>query len=109
MRTKVKLDKAGRIALPKVLREQMHLAPGDILRLESDAKSITLRPVTPKAALNKELGIGVYRGAATNFSIPNLLDRLTLRSLLAASGGPRFENLAPKRGKLRCRRPVNLA
>jgi AbrB family looped-hinge helix DNA binding protein len=73
--TKLTLDKAGRIVLPKPLRDQMCLGPGDILQLESEGERITLRPVRPNATLKRERGIWVYQGEPTDTSIPDLLDR----------------------------------
>src|SRR5258705_11330460 len=43
--TKLILDQAGRILLPKILRRELHLGPGDTLQLESEGDEITLRPV----------------------------------------------------------------
>lgn len=45
MSTTVTLDKAGRVVIPKTLRDDLQLAPGDILALESDGDSVVLRPV----------------------------------------------------------------
>jgi AbrB family looped-hinge helix DNA binding protein len=75
MTTKLTLDKAGRVVLPKPLRDQLQLGPGDTLQLESEGERITLRPVRPRAMLKKECGIWVYQGEATDISIPELLDR----------------------------------
>jgi AbrB family looped-hinge helix DNA binding protein len=72
---KLTLDKAGRVVLPKPVREQMHLAPGDTLQLETEGERITLRPLRPQATLKKERGIWVYQGEATETSIPELIDR----------------------------------
>jgi AbrB family looped-hinge helix DNA binding protein len=75
MTSKVTLDKAGRVVLPKPLRDQMQLGPGDTLQLERDGERITLRPVRPTAPLKKECGIWVYQGESTDTSIPEMLDR----------------------------------
>lgn len=75
MTTKITLDKAGRVVLPKPVREEMQLSPGDSLQLESEGERITLRPVRPKAALQKECGVWVYQGEPADDSIPELLDR----------------------------------
>lgn len=61
MTTKLTLDKAGRVVLPKPLRDELELAAGDILELESRGEQITLRPVRGSAPLRKERGIWVYR------------------------------------------------
>lgn len=61
MNTTVKLDKAGRIVIPKPLRDELRLAPGDSLALESKADRVTLRPVRSGSAMRKEHGIWVFR------------------------------------------------
>jgi AbrB family looped-hinge helix DNA binding protein len=71
----VTLDKAGRVVLPKRLRQQLHLAPGDTLELESEGERVTLRPVRPQALLRKEYGVWVYQGEPADLSIPDLMDR----------------------------------
>lgn len=75
MATKLTLDKAGRIVLPKLLRDEMQLGPGDTLQLETEGERITLRPIRPKVMLKKELGVWVYQGEPADDSIPDLLDR----------------------------------
>jgi AbrB family transcriptional regulator (stage V sporulation protein T) len=75
MTTKLTLDRAGRVVIPKALRKQLHLAPGDTLQLDSEGEEMTLRPLRPKALLKKEQGVWVYQGEATHASIPDLIDR----------------------------------
>jgi AbrB family looped-hinge helix DNA binding protein len=75
MTTKITLDRAGRVLIPKSLREELHLDPGDTLQLESEGEEIMLRPVRPKALLKKEHGVWVYQGGPTDTSIPDLIDR----------------------------------
>jgi AbrB family looped-hinge helix DNA binding protein len=75
MSAKVSLDKAGRVVLPKALRDSMRLAPGDDLLVESEGEQITLRPVRPQATLKKEYGVWVYQGEPSDVSIPDWLDR----------------------------------
>ena len=45
MTAKLTLDKAGRVVIPKRLRDKFHLAAGDALELESAGEEIVLRPV----------------------------------------------------------------
>jgi AbrB family looped-hinge helix DNA binding protein len=71
----VTLDNAGRVVLPKRLRQQLHLEPGDTLELESEGERVTLRPVRPQALLRKEHGVWVYQGEPADVSIPDLVDR----------------------------------
>jgi AbrB family looped-hinge helix DNA binding protein len=75
MATKLTIDRAGRIVLPKPLRDRLQLAPGDTLHLESEGERITLRPVRKNVMPKKELGVWVYQGEPTHASIPNLIER----------------------------------
>ena len=61
MVSRVKLDKAGRVVLPKTVRDQLQLRAGDILELESYGKEITLRRVAGHAQLHKKFGVWVFR------------------------------------------------
>ena len=61
MNVKLTLDKAGRIVLPKPVRDELSLSPGDTLELESSEGGITLHPVRPAPLLQKERGVWVYR------------------------------------------------
>ena len=61
MVTKTTVDQAGRVVIPKPLREELHLEPGDALRLESNGEQITLRPVRGTLPLQKERGVWVFR------------------------------------------------
>ena len=58
---KLTIDRAGRIVLPKPLRTELDIGPGDLLELESVGERITLRPVRGGAPLAKENGVWVFR------------------------------------------------
>jgi AbrB family looped-hinge helix DNA binding protein len=60
MTAKLRVDKAGRIILPKPVREKLQLAPGDELELRALDDQITLRPLRGTAQLRKELGVWVF-------------------------------------------------
>ena len=74
MTTKITVDKAGRVVLPKQLRDELRLTAGSALELETEGERITLRPVRQKAALRKEFGIWVFQGPASDDSIPDIID-----------------------------------
>lgn len=57
------LDSAGRVVIPKMLRDELHLEPGDPLELESEGERLTLRPVRSASPLRKEHGVWVFRGS----------------------------------------------
>lgn len=59
---RVTLDKAGRIVIPKALRDAWQLESGDTLELESEGEQLTLRPVHSGSSLRKKQGVWVFRG-----------------------------------------------
>ena len=61
MRGKVTLDRAGRVVLPKTLRDELHLSPGDTLDLTVKGDEVTLRPRRSATPLQKERGVWVFR------------------------------------------------
>jgi AbrB family looped-hinge helix DNA binding protein len=58
MTAQVTIDSAGRVVLPKPLRKELDIGPGDLLELESVGERITLRPVRGGAPLAKEKRCG---------------------------------------------------
>ena len=60
MNATVILDRAGRVVIPKTLRDELHLEAGDRLDIESKGDSVTLRPLRTASPLRKEHG--VFRG-----------------------------------------------
>jgi len=62
MNATVTIDKAGRVVIPKEIRENLRLEAGDELALESDDDHLTLRPIGNGARLRKERGIWVFYG-----------------------------------------------
>jgi AbrB family looped-hinge helix DNA binding protein len=61
MTGKVTLDRAGRLVLPKTLRDELHLSPGDTLDLTVQGDAVTLRPRRAATPLQKERGVWVFR------------------------------------------------
>jgi len=46
MATRVSIDAAGRVVIPKAVRERLHLTPGRMLDLDVDDDGVVLRPVS---------------------------------------------------------------
>ena len=61
MNVRLTIDKAGRIVIPKPLREELHLETGDSLEMENAGEQITLRPVRGQGRLRKEHGVWVFQ------------------------------------------------
>src|SRR3989454_5514024 len=64
MITTLTLDKTGRLVLPKPVRDELQLKPGDSLELESSEERIVLRPARGNARMRKKQGIWVLHGGA---------------------------------------------
>jgi len=60
MTIRLVIDKAGRVVIPKPLREELRLEPGDSLEMESVGEQITLRPIRGTGPLTKEHGVWVF-------------------------------------------------
>ena len=61
MNARLTLDSAGRVVIPKGLRDALHLKPGDELDLEAAGEEITLRPVRETTPITKEQGVWVFQ------------------------------------------------
>ena len=64
MVTAVTIDKAGRIVLPKPVRDELQLSPGDSLEVDSSEERVILRPVRGSARIYKKQGVWVMHGGA---------------------------------------------
>lgn len=60
MRTKTPIDPAGRLVLPKSIRDSLKLSPGDELEVELVGNEVILRPAQ-SAGVQKERGVWVLR------------------------------------------------
>lgn len=60
MTSKVTIDQAGRVVLPKKLRDELRLTPGDALDLSVQGDAVTLRPRRHSSPMHKKDGIWVF-------------------------------------------------
>jgi AbrB family looped-hinge helix DNA binding protein len=73
----LKIDKAGRIILPKPVRERFQLREGSELALEVRADGLTLRPVEQRPSMVQEDGILVHLGKAPRgFDWDTIVDQI---------------------------------
>jgi AbrB family looped-hinge helix DNA binding protein len=58
----VKIDKAGRIILPKPLRDRLRLRQGSDLEIEERPEGVLLKPVDQRPSMIKKNGNWVHLG-----------------------------------------------
>ncbi len=76
MNATLTIDKAGRVVLPKAIRDEMHLVAGDTLEVRVEGEHVVLSPVRPQVGLHKEHGFWVYStGKKVDFDIPELIEQ----------------------------------
>jgi AbrB family looped-hinge helix DNA binding protein len=63
MRNQVTIDRAGRVVLPKALRDELRLSPGDTLDVTVHDDAVKLHPRRSATPLQKERGVWVFRTA----------------------------------------------
>ncbi|MFW6208865.1 MAG: AbrB/MazE/SpoVT family DNA-binding domain-containing protein, partial [Spirochaetota bacterium] len=59
------IDKAGRIVIPKSIRERYHLQPGTELQIESESDGISLKICGKEPSIIRKRGILVHHGSDT--------------------------------------------
>jgi AbrB family looped-hinge helix DNA binding protein len=60
MITTLTIDKAGRIVLPKLVRDELQLSAGDSLEVETSEERVILRPVRGNGRIYKKQGVWVF-------------------------------------------------
>ncbi|MGH9587220.1 MAG: AbrB/MazE/SpoVT family DNA-binding domain-containing protein [Acidobacteriaceae bacterium] len=60
MATTVTLDKAGRLVVPKPMRDALHLKPGATLEIVQEGDSIVLHEARSNAVMKKKNGFWVF-------------------------------------------------
>ena len=60
----VRVDKFGRIVVPKRLRDQLGIEPGKRLSIDAVGQELRLRPLAEQPDLQDEGGVLVYFGKA---------------------------------------------
>lgn len=60
--TKLRIDKAGRLVLPKTVRSQFGITPDTVLELTQSADGILLRRVAERPSMREFDGLWVHQG-----------------------------------------------
>ena len=62
MEATLTLDKAGRLVIPKPLRDELRLEAGDKLTIKSEGDGFTVHPLRSHSTMRKKDGIWVFTG-----------------------------------------------
>lgn len=78
MNTTLTIDKAGRVVLPKPVRDELQLSPGDSLELECSEEGITLRPSRANPRIYKKQGVWVMHAGSplATEAVEKTIDRI---------------------------------
>ena len=60
-----KLDKFGRVVLPKDIRNNLDLKPGQVLKIEKSNDEVILKPLRKESPLHVKDGVLIFSGTAT--------------------------------------------
>ena len=60
-----RLDKFGRVVLPKTIRDHLDLKAGQVLKVERADEEVILKPVEKELPLHIKNGVLVFSGAVT--------------------------------------------
>lgn len=59
------LDKFGRVVIPKEIRDDLGLRPGEVIQIEESGDEVVLKPLREKSPLNIKDGVLVFTGSST--------------------------------------------
>ena len=94
MTTTLTIDGAGRLVLPKPVRDELQLSAGDSLELESSGDEIVLRPVRGAATMRKKQGVWVM---STGKPLSSAVVNETIRKIRDERGRVDINDLRPSR------------
>lgn len=62
---KLRIDKGGRVVIPKPVRERLGFRPGAQLEAHEEARGLVLKAPSAKVAMVREDGLWVHQGEPT--------------------------------------------
>jgi len=89
----IQIDKAGRVVLPKPIRDQFNLLPGDKLRLSVEGNGFRLEPADAGGELVRKGSVLVFTGAfaepITTANVNELIEQERESRITAETGKSR--------------------
>ena len=82
------IDKFGRVVLPKALRHEVGLKPGDSMTATTDGNQITLKPKTEPLGLVLDDGVWVWAGGGALADMTNIVQEFRQERLSTNMGSP---------------------
>src|SRR5258708_39301743 len=86
----IQIDKAGRVVLPKPLRQQFNLLPGDKLRLSVEGNGFRLEPADAGGELVRKGSVLVFTGGfpepITTAQVKEFIEQDRDGRIMAATG-----------------------
>ena len=71
---KITIDKAGRIVVPKPLRDRLGMTPGTELVVETDGDGLVIRPARPGGELVRRDGVLVHHATGPRTADIDVVD-----------------------------------
>ncbi|HEX5233933.1 MAG TPA: AbrB/MazE/SpoVT family DNA-binding domain-containing protein [Silvibacterium sp.] len=77
MNATVTIDKAGRLVVPKPMRDALHIKAGDALEIQREGEQLTIRQKPARAKAIMENGVWVFDtgGRITNQMVNDVLEQ----------------------------------
>jgi AbrB family looped-hinge helix DNA binding protein len=83
----VKIGKAGRIVLPRPVRERFHLREGSELEIEERSDGLILRPLEQQPSMIRKNGVWVHPGKVSrDFDWDVAVDAIREERIMDTSG-----------------------
>lgn len=83
----ITIDRAGRLVIPKKIRDEMNLVPGSELEIDTTGDEIRLRLPVPKSRLVEKNGFLVFSaGGESNIDIADFINKEREKEALRACG-----------------------
>ncbi len=84
----ITIDRAGRLVIPKTIRDEMNLIPGSELEIETDGNEIRLRVAGTAPRLIRKEGVLVFDGggSGSNIDIADFINKEREKRASALAG-----------------------
>lgn len=83
----ITIDRAGRLVIPKSIRDELNLVPGSELEIDTNGDEIRLRLPVPKPRLVEKNGFLVFdAGEKLNIDIADFINKEREKEALRALG-----------------------